>query len=145
TCGPPGPSGRASTSSHGRSPDRGRPACGRDANPAGAGSREVSLGHLAFLDLDQVADLVDHSANLRTVLVLDGLIQTAKAERLHGALLIGLLPDHAAHVGDLQPRHAQPTGSSAGTSATTGAASASGFLPRRPIPSTSPAGFPAAL
>src|SRR2546425_12941710 len=87
---------------------------------------------------------MDHAAKLGTVLVFDGLIQSAEPERLHGPLLVGLLPDHAAHVGDLQARHGQPTGSSTGAAGATGVASASGFLPRRLSRSLSSAGFPRA-
>src|SRR2546423_15248545 len=61
-----------------------------------------------------------------------------------GQLVGELLPDHAAHVGDLEARHVQPTGSSTGAAGATGAASASGLLPRRLSRSISSTGFPRA-
>src|SRR5207247_9705923 len=98
-----------------------------------------------LLDLDKVTDLWGCAAKLGTFLVFAGLIQTAEAERLNGPLLVGLLPDHASHVGDLQARHRQPTGSSTGVSGgATGAASASGFFPRRLSRSSSSTGLPRA-
>src|ERR1700704_2057170 len=134
-------SGRASPSYRAPIQDRVRRACADDANPAVAGARGASC---RLLHLDQVPDFVHHAAQLRTVFVLDRLVQTAEAERLHRPLLVGLLPDHAADVGDLQSRHAQPTGSSTGASATTGAATGSGFFPRRLRRSISSAGLPRA-
>src|SRR2546428_5532616 len=135
------PSGPASPSCRGPIPDRDRRACAGGASPAVASARGASC---RLLDLDQVTDFVHHAAQLRAVLVLHGLVQPAEAEGLHGPLLVGLLPDHAADVGDLQARHGQPTGSSTGASATAGAATGSGFLPRRLRRSISSAGFPRA-
>src|SRR2546428_9552342 len=135
------PSGPASPSCRGPIPDRDRRACAGGASPAVASARGASC---RLLDLDQVPDLVHHAAQLRAVLVLDRLVQPAEAERLHSPLLVGLLPDHTADVGDLQARHGQPTGSSTGASATAGAATGSGFLPRRLRRSISSAGLPRA-
>src|SRR5258708_39542825 len=104
-----------------------------------AGARGASL---CFLDPDEVADFVHHAAQLRAVFMLHRLVQTAEAERLDGPLLVGLLPDHAADVGDLQSRHGQPAGSSTGASATAAAATGSGFFPRRLRRSISSAGCP---
>src|SRR5580765_3334 len=58
------------------------------------GGMNLSQSHeltLRFFHLEEVADLEDHAPNLRRVGVLDDLMQTPDAERLHGGLLRGLL------------------------------------------------------
>src|SRR5205807_2551231 len=83
-------------SCRGRSRDRGPRASACGPSQATAGAHAGALRDL--LDSDQLRDLVDHAAQLRTLLVLDYLMPAALGDRLHGPLLLGLLPDPTARI-----------------------------------------------
>jgi len=78
-------------------PDRGPTACGKWCDPGDGSARAASR---RLLDPDQVRPCAPCRATAGCF-VLDVWF-SRRSERLHGPLLIGLLPDHAAHVGDLQ-------------------------------------------
>src|SRR5919109_5444419 len=93
-------------------------------------------------------NFMDHTPNLGAILSLDRLVQASESQRTDRALLVGLLPDDRANVGDLQRRHRQLTGSPSGavdpSGSTAGAAAAAGLGPRRLSRSSSSAGLPRA-
>src|SRR5215210_5792594 len=82
-----------------------------------------------FLDGDQVRHRVDHAPDLGPVLLDDHVAQALEAQAAQGVPLVLLATDAGAGLGDLQPRHQDPTPARALSSAA--GATSSRARPRR--------------
>src|SRR5439155_3733464 len=93
--------------------------------------RSAGTELLRFLDANQVADLPQHTRDLRTLLALDATADPAEPERAERPAVLLRLADLAADLGDLQLGHASSASLTISGAARNGSTSAIVFPPMR--------------
>src|SRR6266700_3512855 len=95
------------------------------AGPRLERSRFLGTALLHLLDLDEVANLPEHTGELRAFCVFGRASDLAKAERAKGPTVAHVLANAAARLGDLELHSALSSGASAAGASATAVGSAS--------------------